>query len=305
MLRGPAVTALLLLGLMTGMAGCGSPPPEEGLRLADRLVAGSSPADTSFRLPGLGEPPSSPDASPAAPRVLASLQRADQLLRRLSEIDLRVGSDPSPDKREVLENLIERYRELGMWNRAKTLVETLIEADPDNPRWHLVKGRIHARLGRLRPELYPEAESALRTAREFDRTRWEATLALALLLGFRVDRPGAARPLLREILQRAPDGKSELKRRAHFSLARLEHELGRDDEAARLYKSLLARRSLSSEDRTRALHNLGRIRRRQGREEEAIRAYRKAYQLQPWNSEIRRALRELGVEPSDRYDRFQ
>lgn len=294
----PRITAGSFL-VMLVLLGCSPSPPEQALELADRLI---SPRETD---PSPANLTSSMDTPTVSDQVsVDSLELGNRLLRRVGNTKLTMGVNPSPLRIQNLVRLVQRYQELGMWNHAAREVRKLVQAQPGNARWNLMKGRIHARLARVRPKHRSIALESLRTAEEFPRTRRPARVLLAMMHGFQLGNPERARSLLEGLT--TDDFRAEpVEIQARFALSRLHYQSGRIIEAARVLQPMVEEPRLGERHRVKALRNLGQLYRRLGSPNTARQYLRRAYKLQPWNSEIRSMLSRLGDRPRDRYRRFE
>jgi predicted Zn-dependent protease len=180
-----------------------------------------------------------------------------------------------PDKRLILEALVQGCRQTYQLPRALAYLDDWLASQPDSARALVWRGETLLALGRQ-----PGALADFRQAVELDPQEDETRLKLAdLLLSFR--RPAEALTHLTELQQRHPDQEEVL-----FGLARCRAELGEADEATLLLDRLLSLRP----DHAGALAERGKLALQADRPLEAEKWLRRAAAAAPFEREVLHAL---------------
>jgi len=277
-----SLTVCFCLASIVLLSACGQTSQERALETARELARNGSISDTE---------------------AIESLSASNQLLERLASVKIRA----SQEQVYVLRRLLERYKDQQMWPRASETVDQLIELQPTESRWHLEKGQIHSSWSQVDPDQVPVARRAYETVLELKPDSLSARYGLGILHGFRADNPNIARQYLREVANRQPiTAKNRpMIRRGRFALGRLEFEQGNLSAAARQFQAVTEMESIAAEYHFLAHRNLGRTYRQMNDLDRARNHYQRAYEIQPTDGTVRRQLRELGVDVSDRYNRFE
>ena len=274
------VFCILLFSVV--LSACGQNSREQALETAQELARNGALSDTE---------------------AIESLSASNQLLERLASVKIRA----SQQQVYVLQRLLERYKNQKMWPRASETVDQLIDLQPTESRWHLEKGQIHSSWSQVDPDQVSVARRAYQTVLELSPDSLPARYGLGILHGFRAENPDIARQYLREVVQHQPitSKNRPVIRRSRFALGRLEFEQGNLSAAARSFQAVTEMESIVAEYHFLAHRNLGRTYRQMNDLDRARNHYQKAYEIQPTNSTVRHQLRELGVDVSDRYNRFE
>lgn len=276
--------SLVLLGsLSLVVVACGTPDHEQALQTAKELRrSADNLSDTD---------------------ALKALQASDDLLERLAAIKI----EAQQNRLLVLERMAERQLEAGLLPDALNTVNKLIELQPARVNWHRMKGRILTQWGQVDSDRYAGAQEAFDRALGIDPQDLRTHYLYGLLLGFHLDKPDRARRELNRVAFSAtitPQNRNLVKD-ARFALGKLEHQLGNFGGAREAFLSVTDMNGIPQGDRFLAYRNLGDVYRAMGSRERAIEAYRNAYDVNPRDSGIRERLRNLDVEVSDRYSRFE
>lgn len=274
------VALFLLLSVL--LSACGQSPQEQALQTARQLSQTSSLNDTE---------------------AITSLSASNDLLERLASVKIKA----SQRQVYVLKKLLDRYKSQKMWPRAAEIVAQLIDLQPTESRWHLEKGQIYSNWAQVDPRHVEPARRGYQTALELSPDSLAARYGLGILYGFRGDQPERARQYFKQVTKHQPiTAKNRpIIRRARFALGRLEFEQGNLRESARQFRSVTKMESIPSRYHFLAYRNLGQTYRAMNNLDRARKSYRQAYKIQPTDDTVRRRLRELGVDVSDRFNRYE
>jgi tetratricopeptide (TPR) repeat protein len=263
------------------MSGCGQSRQEEALQTARTLMSTGGLSDTE---------------------AVRYLETSDELLERLASVKIRAQQN----RLYVLEKLTNKYENMRMWPEAAESVDKLVRLQPTEIRWHLAEGRIHSQWSQVDSDHVETAEEAFRTALELDSDSLEAMYGLGVLLAFRAGEPSEGREYLARVADHTPVNvhNREIIKQARFALGRFYYEGGNAGEAVQEFQRIVEMESISPTSRVLAYRNLARSHIELGNRGRARDVLKSAYDLQPYNSQIRGMLRELGVDIDDRYNRF-
>jgi len=270
-----------MLGIVVLVTGCGQSRHEKALQTAKTLMGNGSLSDTE---------------------AIKYKEASAELLERLATVKI----EASQRQIYVLERLLQRYKNQEMWPKAADVVDQLISLQPTEIRWRLNKGQVHSQWSQVNPDHVEPARNAFRAALELNSESLEAKYGLGILYAFRTDDRERGRRYLRQVADHSPiDVKNRnIIKEARFALGRLDYERSNYSSAANRFRQITEMESISKTSRFMAHRNLGRTYLKMGNRGRAKDSLNKAYKLQPTNSDVRRMLRDLGVELSDRYNRF-
>ncbi len=268
------IVFLTLVTVVFFLAGCGPSPHEEALRTARRLARTGELSDTE---------------------AIQNLHTSQELLEEL----VRIQINANEWNLYLIRRLVNFYHRREMWPQALEQVEKLIDIQPTEPRWYLLKGQIYGEWSRIDLELVEPAIEAFNVARDIDSELHEATYYIALLKGFRLGDVRRARPLFEEVGYQIPSPAEHrsLIRRARFALGKLEFEQGNIRAARDVYESIAQMENLPRHEEFRVRRLLGIVYRVLGARDKAINDLRKAQRLYPDDPRVQEELRKLGVDP--------
>lgn len=282
---GRFLVPVLILVVLVGFVGCGDSRGERferAYRLAQQLSSDGALSDTE---------------------VIRYSRVSRSLLERLARLKIKAS------EREVyvLERLLDSYQNLRMWPRAVEVADQLIRLQPTEPDWYQRKGQVLSQWSRVEPGRAEAAERAFQAALELDPQLLRARYGLGVLYAFRMDRTGEARRQLKRITDRKTVRAKQIPVvvEARFALGKLEFQQGNYRAAQDVYRTISEMGSIDSHSRFLAYKHRGQTYRQIGAPERARRMYQEAYQIQPTNSSVRNALRELGVTLDDRFEKFE
>lgn len=231
------------------------------------------------------------------------LEKSEELLRKFTSVKIRA------EKRHlyVLDKLLQHYESLQMWPKANRIVNRLIKFQPTKKEWYFTKGRINSQWAKLSEDRIELARRAFLTALEIDPEFLRAHYALGVLLAFRASEPSEARSHLKRVSKYRPRTAKNLTlvQDARFALGKLEYQQGNFAAAINTFRKIARMNGISDNSKVQAYVNMGDAALKTGNRDQAKRVFRKAYEIQPSNSTVRRALRDLDVELSDRFNKFE
>jgi len=267
-LRSPLLVLLLLLVFV--VAGCGKTKHEKALEVAKRLTLTGSLSDTE---------------------AVKSLQQSEKLLNRL----VRIKIDAAKWRIRSLRRLSEKYIEMGMLELASKELEKLIDLQPVQPRWYIMKGQLYSRWATVAEDKISKAERSFQTALELENDSLPARYGLGVLYAFQADRPQRGRQFLRELSfdQRVTNRTRTYVKKARFALSRLEFQQGNYRETVRILREITKMQTLNRDSRFMAYKNLGQVYEQLSAKEMAIQAYRKANDVYQYDNEVNKALERL------------
>ncbi len=233
------ITAACFLVVLSGLIGCGNPSREQQLRRAKQLLE-TEPLSSPIRI----EPPAS-----------------GERFERFARLKLRADQ-----KRPfVLRRLAEHHRRDRAWRKASRRVKQLIELQPLDPRWYVLKGEVHGQWGANDEKHLPVAEEAFLNALELaggedEPVAVRARYGLGLLYAFQADEPEQGRRQLLEVVRSRETVKNRiLIERARFALGKLAYRQDRLMEARDQFLEIAGMKAIPAFSRSRALRNLSRV----------------------------------------------
>jgi tetratricopeptide (TPR) repeat protein len=260
---------LLVVFVFTG-AGCGETKHEKALEVAKRLTLTGSLSDTE---------------------AVESLQQSEKLLNRLVQIKI----DAAKWRVRALRRLSEKYIEMGMFEPASKELEKLIDLQPVQPRWYIMKGQLYSRWATVAENKISEAERSFQMALELETNSLPARYGLGVLYAFQADKPQRGRQFLQELSfeQRVTNRTRTYVKKARFALSRLEFQQGNYRKAARILREITDMDTISRDTRFMAYKNLGKVYEQLSSKEMALQAYRQANQVYQHDNEVNKALKRL------------
>lgn len=251
-------------------AGCGKTEHEQALEIAKQLTLTDRISDTE---------------------AVESLQASERLLDHLTQVKI----DAARWRVHALRKLAERYMNMGMLELAEEELDKLIELQPVQERWHVMKGQLYSRWAIVDREKIPQAERSFQIALELDEKSLPGRYGLAVLYAFHANQKELGRKLLQEIAfeQKIITRTRPYVKQARFALARLEFEDGNYREAEKVLRETVEMTGLSRDSRFMGYKNLGQVYEHQGATEMAIQSYRQAHKFHEYDPEVNRALERL------------